>query len=327
MKIKIFAVAFAILVTSIAPSHAAQDHECKGSYNSGAGQDQVIDSHCHGGYLLVDASIKVSIPQEGNFLTVEWIKKTSKGFSNVELQLDHSGTAVFVSTSARPDVIRSNYQASMVTSLVPSSVDHACSNSSNSKVSNFVRRGEIQWWYNSTGEPSSLSIYRIGAGFNTWKNQTNRCNSPQFTSILATKYMGRTSNPEAMNGNPPTTDTICGSSTVFDGLNVIGWGLLPPNMIGYTCWTKNLSHLETETDIRFAQNENWWTNETTSGCTNAFDLEDLATHEIGHMIGLGHADDYSSQVMEANAYLCNFRNRQLGQGDMTSLANLYKVVQ
>jgi hypothetical protein len=325
MKIKIFAASFAILVTSIAPSHAAQDHECKGVYDSGAAQEQFIDSHCQGGYLLVDSSIKVAIPQEGNLLKVDWIKKTSKGFSDFELELDHSGTAIFASTKS-PELVKSSTLASVGTSLLPSSVDHACSNNSNSKDPNFVRRGEIQWWYNSTGEPSSLSIYRIGAGFNTWKNQTNRCNVPQFTSILSTKYMGRTSNPEAMNGNPPTSDTICGSSTVFDGLNVIGWGLLPPNMVGYTCWTKNLSQLATETDIRFAQNENWWTNETTSGCTNAFDLGDLATHEIGHMIGLGHADDFSSQVMEANAYLCNFRNRQLGQGDMTSLANLYKVV-
>ena len=316
-----------MLTSSIVPTHAAQDRECKGTYNSTARQEEFIDSDCQGGYLLVDSSIKIAIPQEGNLLKVEWIKKTSNGFSDFELQLDHSGSSILASRIPRPGLNRASSQASLGTSLVPSSVDNACSNNSNSKVPNFVRRGEIQWWYNSNGEPSSLAIYRIGAGFNTWKNETNRCNTPYFTSILATKYMGRTTNPEAMNGNPPTSDTICGSSTVFDGLNVIGWGLLPPNMIGYTCWTKNLSHLETETDIRFAQNENWWANETTSGCKNAFDLGDLATHEIGHMIGLGHADDYSSQVMEANAYFCNFRNRQLGQGDMTSLATLYKVGQ
>src|SRR5205807_567521 len=60
----------------------------------------------------------------------------------------------------------------------------------------------------------------------------------------------------------------------------------------------------------------------TSGCTNGAYIEDIATHEFGHVLGLLHTD-----VLEATMYpyysLCSMALRTLAPDDVAGIESLY----
>ena len=115
---------------------------------------------------------------------------------------------------------------------------------------------------------------------------------------------------------------LCSSTREIDGLNVIGWGHLPVGVVAATCLTTIPGGVK-ESDIRFSTDYNWFTQYSSTGCSNAWDLGDIATHEIGHMIGLGHSVAGTDQVMNPYAYSCNYANRKLAKGDLVSLSHFY----
>lgn len=63
-----------------------------------------------------------------------------------------------------------------------------------------------------------------------------------------------------------------------------------------------------------------------SGCSDGFYIEDIAVHEFGHALGLGH-----STLMEATMYpstsSCNTRNRTLDADDISGVRALYPAAQ
>ncbi len=60
----------------------------------------------------------------------------------------------------------------------------------------------------------------------------------------------------------------------------------------------------------------------TTGCTGGFYIEDIAAHEFGHALGLGHSAS-SNATMYPSTSSCNQRNRTLDPDDVAGVQSLY----
>jgi hypothetical protein len=60
----------------------------------------------------------------------------------------------------------------------------------------------------------------------------------------------------------------------------------------------------------------------TSGCSNGFYIEDIAAHEFGHALGLGHSA-LTSATMFSSTSSCNTGNRLLDADDVAGVRALY----
>jgi hypothetical protein len=81
----------------------------------------------------------------------------------------------------------------------------------------------------------------------------------------------------------------------------------------------------TEADIRFRRNEDWHIRPRTRACQAQIDLRSMATHELGHVVGLDDSTDpgNSTQTMYKFIGRCDFSMRLLGRSDWIGLRNLY----
>ena len=82
-----------------------------------------------------------------------------------------------------------------------------------------------------------------------------------------------------------------------------------------------------EFDILFDTDFEWGEAEPELGCTEVMDLQNIATHELGH--GLGLADLYQSSCSEETMYgysdYCETEKRTLEAGDITGINELYQA--
>ena len=60
----------------------------------------------------------------------------------------------------------------------------------------------------------------------------------------------------------------------------------------------------------------------TGGCSGGFYIEDIAAHEFGHAIGLGHSTTLRA-TMYPSVSSCNASNRRLDADDMAGTEFLY----
>ena len=60
----------------------------------------------------------------------------------------------------------------------------------------------------------------------------------------------------------------------------------------------------------------------TSGCSGAFFIEDIATHEFGHALGLGHSTVVSA-TMYPSISTCSQQSRTLDPDDIAAVLSLY----
>jgi hypothetical protein len=60
----------------------------------------------------------------------------------------------------------------------------------------------------------------------------------------------------------------------------------------------------------------------TTGCSGGFYIEDIAAHEFGHALGLGHSAS-SDATMYFSTSSCNTRNRTLDADDIAGVRALY----
>lgn len=63
----------------------------------------------------------------------------------------------------------------------------------------------------------------------------------------------------------------------------------------------------------------------TTGCSGGFYIEDIAAHEFGHALGLGHST-VSTATMYPSVSSCNTGNRTLDADDVSGVRSLYPVL-
>lgn len=63
---------------------------------------------------------------------------------------------------------------------------------------------------------------------------------------------------------------------------------------------------------------------SSTGASGAMDFENIATHEFGHALGLGHPDNAcTEETMYAYADYGETKKRDLNAGDIAGVAKLY----
>ena len=191
---------------------------------------------------------------------------------------------------------------------------------------------QIQLYLNPNDMPSGLTQASardaIWAAANTW-------------DYAVAQNLFIDTNTVIVDSNKAVTDPFAKGS--MDGYNVHGWWNLGGRYLGMSRWWYNTEPIIggympiVESDVWYATDKSWttdWNTAVNSGIS-IIDLQSLATHELGHSIGLG--DLYSTEIgpgglppsdprtkdfeQVMNAY--DAPQRTLGNGDRMGAQKLY----
>ncbi|MFI1052390.1 matrixin family metalloprotease [Streptomyces griseoruber] len=116
--------------------------------------------------------------------------------------------------------------------------------------------------------------------------------------------------------------------TVRDGMNVWDAGDLSSDSVATTCsWSRPVSRGPDrliEADVRFNIHDYTFTDDPTGACDDAYDIRSVATHEAGHVFGLGHVGSgHENLTMYPSSFACSTTARTLGKGDVLGLRSIY----
>jgi matrixin len=137
----------------------------------------------------------------------------------------------------------------------------------------------------------------VRAGADVWSQQTN--------ASFSFAYSG------------DSTQT----STGYDGSNLVVFrNASSGSAIATTYWWSTGSGL-VDADIVFWDGAFTFFTGTT-GCSAGFYIEDIAAHEFGHALGLGHST-LTSATMYPSTAACDMRNRTLDADDIAGVTALY----
>ena len=111
-------------------------------------------------------------------------------------------------------------------------------------------------------------------------------------------------------------------ATKFDGTNAILWKKLSPSTIGVTyVWSYTTTGEVAEVDTAFNSRYPWRIFNDTADCStifDAYDLQNIATHEFGHWIGLDDLYDGVDKDLTMYGFGAGgeLKKRTLGEGDI-----------
>lgn len=123
------------------------------------------------------------------------------------------------------------------------------------------------------------------------------------------------------------TTTLTG--TLFDGNNTVSWAYIDGNNIIAQCtiWFYVNTKEIIEFDIEFNTQQTWGIDSDGEGgiTIDAFDIQNIATHESGHTLHLGDLYDsgYSEMTMYGYAGIGEVNKRSLEWGDINGVHTLY----
>ncbi|MFI6704229.1 matrixin family metalloprotease [Streptomyces sp. NPDC050509] len=183
--------------------------------------------------------------------------------------------------------------------------------------------GSYEWWIGDGGMPGGLSrTNALGAFYDAIDNVTQSYNNCGYTDQVGAKhnYRAPTSWEADINNK--------GQCTARDGLSTWDAGDLKSGVVASTCsWTWPMPGVKNdlrEADVRFNTHDYDFTNKPTSSCSNKYDIRSVATHEAGHIFGLGHVKSgHENLTMYTNAFTCTTKARTLGKGDVLALRSIY----
>jgi len=113
------------------------------------------------------------------------------------------------------------------------------------------------------------------------------------------------------------------TTTTNDGINLVLFrNASSGSAIATTYWWSNGSRI-IDADIVF------WDGAFqffagASGCSGGFYIEDIAAHEFGHALGLGHSTSTNATMYPSVSY-CNMGNRTLDADDIAGVTALYPL--
>jgi matrixin len=130
-------------------------------------------------------------------------------------------------------------------------------------------------------------------------------------------------------------DALAGAApepSATDGKNLVRWVSVgwdedyDPTALAITLTTYDTkSGRITDADIVVnASRYRWIAGEDMSLCRGAFDLQDVLTHEVGHLFGLAHDKTDQEATMWASAGSCETKKRDLDPSDLAGMEYLYQ---
>jgi hypothetical protein len=181
------------------------------------------------------------------------------------------------------------------------------------------------WYFDAGSTPSANSQANVEIGLQTGANaitnQRNKCGYVDKVSAT-NSYAGRTTAAPNLTAN--STTVTCGNT---DGKNVVGFGYLPTNYLAITCDWYGADNVSFEADIRLNSRRSWFSQAVPSGCSNKDGIEQVSTHEFGHVFGLAHVSQttHPELTMSPQAAPCSNDKLNLGWGDIRGLRALYPL--
>lgn len=179
----------------------------------------------------------------------------------------------------------------------------------------------LRWGYHKASTPRRMSaaaaVRQLRLGIVNVASGQNNCGFQRHTAAHS-RYVGTTTakpNIYLRNGQ-----LHCGSP---NGRNTVGWGQLPGNLLGYTCYWWNGRQNMVEADMRLDPSRRTVIRYP-SNCNFKFDLQSLATHEWGHAFGLLHPGRGHAHLTMAHLLPpCSKAPRTIGLGDWRGMRRLY----
>ncbi|HEY7286585.1 MAG TPA: matrixin family metalloprotease [Vicinamibacterales bacterium] len=106
-----------------------------------------------------------------------------------------------------------------------------------------------------------------------------------------------------------------------DGVNVVMFrNASSGSAIATTYWWSSGSRIIDADIVFWDAGFTFFTGST--GCANGFYIEDIAAHEFGHALGLGHSTSTAATMYPSVSY-CNTSNRSLDIDDINGVQTLY----
>jgi hypothetical protein len=178
-------------------------------------------------------------------------------------------------------------------------------------------RETYQWYFNAGSTPAELNVGatedKLRAAASNVTGGQNDCGLTDAISA-SHNYQGRT-----------TRGVSCGGSP--DGVNVVGFGDLAQGTLAVTCsWYNPNTNTSTESDIRINKADYTWTlHSEDPDCRGRYGVEAVATHEFGHVFGLGHVSEaaHPALTMSTNIGPCDGSASTLGLGDVRGMRAMY----
>jgi hypothetical protein len=175
----------------------------------------------------------------------------------------------------------------------------------------------LNWYFQASSRPKGSDTSRVAAALNrAASNITTSHNNCGLGDLISAThaYEGTTSRAPNINSS--------GYCLGRDGRNVVGFGTLPRGVLGMTCWW-TYNGTTVESDIKLNKAYYRWYIIRRSDCRSKWSIEGAATHEFGHVFGLGHVYSHPKLVMSPVINACQDSQKWLGLGDIQGLRSLY----
>ena len=182
-------------------------------------------------------------------------------------------------------------------------------------------RSAYLWWFRGGSTPTEITRRKALASLKraatNITHARNDCGRADHVSAVSS-YLGSTTIKPDINAAGCRTP---------DGRNVVGFGDLNAGFLGVTCTTYRIEsrgNTTIEADMLLNKNDYQWTTRVT-GCFYEAVVEAIATHEFGHVFGLGHVSEsrHPRLTMSTAAAPCDGSGSTLGLGDMLGLEARY----
>lgn len=260
----------------------------------------------------------------GDAVTVDGLTVTAPTTAGaVALSVDRadgSSQTLLVTTNADGSVTVVDTRDAVVLAG-PAASPSKCNDSAFTTLNGSSWPGTYRWYFRKGTTPNELS--KAGAtnaltdSVNNITKSSNGCGLDDQVSATAS-YKGSTTQASDVTSQPACKASP-GSKNVTEFGPIGGGGILAA-----TCtYSTGAGGDIVFADVRINTGFEWWTG---GGCSGAYGVRAVQTHEYGHAFGLGHVSeaDHGNLTMSTNINsACSNFEASLGRGDVLGLRSLY----
>ncbi len=185
---------------------------------------------------------------------------------------------------------------------------------------------QLNWYYSNVNGVSNLSAAQVAAGIKKGADNmvlaNNDCNDNRVPTSSHVYRGGTPGDPSMINQN----GTLCSGAS--DGVNIAGWRSMAADILAVTCALRSAGNSGPDVvESDWALNRNLtWDETTLDGCTNAWVISGVMTHEWGHTVGLAHVEEstHGNETMSVNNNgQCQNEEQTLAQGEVDAMIIKY----